>query len=231
MFAAAIHKNMQWYQNLGFNWFDVALVAVLVFGWWRGRKRGMSLECLPAAFWLVVVIAGAAAYPLIGDYLLNGSLVKTVFGKNFTNRTAVYICSYLLVMLVAYIIFAMVNRAFKARLEGSNAFGSSEYYLGMGAGVLRFACILLVALALLNAPYYTAAEIAASKLYKLNTYAAGGGIRGMEGDTGNFIPDLSEVQDSVFKDSMTGPFIKNHMGYVLINTVAPGKKTHVAGAH
>jgi hypothetical protein len=30
---------------------------------------------------------------------------------------------------------------------------------------------------------------------------------------------------------MTGPFIKNHMGYVLINTVAPGKKTHVAGAH
>jgi uncharacterized membrane protein required for colicin V production len=230
MFAAAVHKTTPWYQNLAFNWFDVALVAVLAFGYWRGRKRGMSRECLPLILWLGVVIAGALAYQIVGDYLLTGSLVKTVFGKNFTDRTAVYISSYLLIALAVYIFFAILNRAFKAKLEGSNAFGGSEYYLGMVAGTVRYACILFFGLALLNAPFYTAQEIAATKLYKLNTYAAGG-VKGMESDNGDFIPDLAEVQASVFKSSMLGPFIKNNLGYVLINSVAPVKKPHAAGAH
>jgi uncharacterized membrane protein required for colicin V production len=223
---AAVHSNTQWYQNLAFNWFDVALVAVLVFGYWRGRKRGMSRECLPVFFWISVVAAGAAGYQLLGDQLLNGKMVKSVWGKNFTNRTEVYIASYALIALVVYIIFAILNRAFKARLEGSNAFGSNEYYLGMFAGVIRYACILLVALALLNAPFYSAQEIAASKLYKLNTYAAGGNIKGLENDTGDFIPDLSEIQTSVFQGSFMGPIIKNNLSVLLINAIPLSKLKH-----
>ena len=231
MFLAAVVKATPWYRNLAFNWFDVAVVAMLAFGYWRGRKRGMSRECLPVLFWIVVVVAGAAGYQLIGDQLMNGSWVKTIFGKNFRDQTPVLIGSYLFIALIVYIFFAMLSRAFKAKLEGSNAFGGSEYYLGMVSGVIRYLCILFFFLAMLNAPYYSPAEIAASKLYKLNTYAAGGGIKGMEGDTGDFIPDLCEVQTSVFKSSMTGPFIKNNMGYALIQTVTPGKKPKAAAAH
>jgi len=228
MFAVVVHNNKQWYQNLVFNWFDLALVALLVFGFWRGRKRGMSRECLPVLFWMAVLGAGAAGYPIVANQLLTGSWVRTIFGKPFTNHTAVDVGSYLLIMFAVYLVFAILNRVFKARLEGSNAFGGSEYYLGMVAGVLRYVCMLLVALAFLNAPYYSPAEIAASKLYKLNTYAAGGGAKGLENDTGDFIPDLAEIQASVFKDSMMGPFIKDDLGYVLINSVPPGKKSHAA---
>jgi uncharacterized membrane protein required for colicin V production len=231
MFAAVVQSKTHWYESLAFNWFDLALVALLIFGYWRGRKRGMSRECLPVLFWLSSLCACAALYQIVAEQLMTGSWVRSVFGKPFTDRTAVNIGSYLLIMFGVYLVFAILNRAFKAKLEGSNAFGGSEYYLGMLAGVVRYACILLVGLALLNAPFYSAAEIAASKLYKLNTYAAGGGAKGLENDTGDFIPDLSEIQESVFKGSFFGPFIKENMGYVLINTVAPGKKARVASAH
>jgi len=230
MFAAAIAKTTPWYQHLAFNSFDLALVAMLAFGFWRGRKRGMSRECLPLLFWLGVVFAGGFGYAIVGDQFLNGSAIKTVYGKHFTNRTAVFVWSYLLIMLVVYIIYAALARAFKAKLEGSNAFGGSEYYLGIVAGILRYACILLAALALLNAPFYSAQELAASKLYKLNTYAAGG-VKGMENDTGEFIPDLPEIQTGVFKNSLLGPFIKNSLGFLLINTTAPDKKPRATGSH
>ena len=47
MFAAVIQKTTPWWQHFAFNWFDVALVLVLAFGFWRGRKRGMTKELLP----------------------------------------------------------------------------------------------------------------------------------------------------------------------------------------
>ena len=147
MFAAAITRTTPWYQHLAFNSFDLALVGLLAFGFWRGRKRGMSRECLPLLFWLGVVLAGGFGYAIVGDQFLNGSAIKTVYGKHFTNRTAVFVWSYLLIALVVYIVFAALSRAFKAKLEGSNAFGGSEYYLGIIAGILRYACILLAVLA------------------------------------------------------------------------------------
>ena len=227
---AVIAKTTPWYQQLAFNWFDLALLGMLAFGFWRGRRRGMSRECLPVLFWLSVVFAGGFGYALVGDQFLSGSAIKSLFGKNFTNRTSVYIWSYVLIMLAVYTVFAALARAFKARLEGSNAFGGSEYYLGILAGIVRYAAILVVALAFLNAPFYTAAEISASKQFKLDNFGAKG-VKGMENDTGEFIPDVPEIQTSVFKNSLLGPFIKKSLSCLLIDTTAPGKKPHTTVSH
>ena len=51
------------------------------------------------------------------------------------------------------------------RMGENNFFGSGEYYLGMFSGMIRFACMLLAGLALLNAPYYTEADIKAHDAY------------------------------------------------------------------
>src|SRR5665811_1330005 len=51
MIAAVTQKSA--FQNFSLNWFDVALVLILAFGFWRGRKRGMSREFLPVSFWPV----------------------------------------------------------------------------------------------------------------------------------------------------------------------------------
>ena len=45
-----------------FSWFDVALVLVIAFGVWRGRRNGMTKEILPLTEWLAIVIGGAVGY-------------------------------------------------------------------------------------------------------------------------------------------------------------------------
>jgi uncharacterized membrane protein required for colicin V production len=209
-----------------FNWFDVALVFVLFFGFWRGRKNGMTKEFVPLVQWLATVIGGAFGYQPLGDLLIQQGFARgfrdflqqlKLFGDSINEKTLAYVFSYLVIAAVLAIFFSLFKAKLKAKLEGSQAFGSGEYYLGMVSGVLRYACILIFALALLNAPHYTLADNLASKAF--NNRWFGGGMSGYSGD---FFPTLSEVQTSVFKESLAGPVIKDNLSILLVNTVAPG---------
>jgi uncharacterized membrane protein required for colicin V production len=199
------------------NWFDVALVLVILFGLWRGRKNGMTKECLPVCQWLVMIIGAAFGYQLLGDLLIQHGVIRTVFSKGINEKTAGYITSYLLIVIFVFVVFTFIKRAFKAKLEGSNAFGSSEYYFGMISGAIRYICMVIFALALLNAPYYSEYDIRDAKAF--NNRWFGGGLSGYSGD---FFPTTSELQISIFKDSLTGPFLKANFYNLLVNTVPPG---------
>jgi uncharacterized membrane protein required for colicin V production len=196
-----------------FNWFDVVLLFVIVFGIWRGRRNGMTNEILPVSQWLVTVIASAFTYKPLGDVFIQHGFIKTLCGNKIKEETVAYIGSYIITMIVVFTIFAFVKRRLKPKLEGSNTFGSSEYYFGMISGAIRFLCMVICALALLNAPVYTQAEIQAAKAY--NNRWFGGGESGYSGD---FFPTLSELQKSIFKDSLTGPFLKDNLSVLLIST-------------
>jgi uncharacterized membrane protein required for colicin V production len=216
MIAAATQSKML------FNWFDVAVVLVLAFGFWRGRKNGMTREILPLFYWLVTVIAAGFGYVLLGDQLIQQGIIKQVFGKSgFKERTAAYISAYLIIVGLVRLAYSFVKKFLKPRLEGSNIFGSTEYYFGMGAGAVRYACIVVFFLALVNAPYFSEADIEAERIYNNRWY--GGGVQGY---SGNFFPTLSEFQIIVFKDSLMGPTIKRGVRVLLISTegaVAPTK--------
>ncbi len=212
MIAAAVQKT-SWTNNLGFSWFDVILVGVLAFGYWRGRKNGMTKEALLVSKWVVLVVACTFGYAPLGNLLIQTGVIKAVFGHKFNEQTAAFLTSYALIAGLVFIIFGFIKKAFKEKVSGSNAFGSSEYYLGMISGIVRYACLIIVFLAVLNAPVYSAAEIQAKKEYNNRTY--GGGLQGYSGD---FIPSVDELQDSVFKKSLLGPQIKNNLAVLLINT-------------
>ncbi len=220
MIAAAMQNSAS--GKLFFNWFDLALVLVIIFGFWRGRKHGMTKECLPFLQWVVMIGIGALGYQPLGDFLQQHGYIQAVLGRSMDSKTTAYVASYLTITLLLLGLFSMIKWKLRPNLEGSNFFGSSEYYLGMVCGVIRCLGILIFGLALLNAPYYSPAEIAAIKLYKLNAYAAGGHVQGMENNTGDFIPSTYEVQDSVFKQSLIGPFIKDKLSLLLVNTTGPG---------
>jgi uncharacterized membrane protein required for colicin V production len=224
MIVAAIQNTSPWWKNLSFGWFDGVLLVVLLFGFWRGRKRGMSREALPVTMWLILVIGAGLGYQYLAQLLIKSGIIHTLFGNHAKEVTAADLSAYLLIAFVVFLIHYTVSSRFRERVSGSNAFGSGEYYLGMAAGTIRYACILIFFLALLNAPFYSAADIAASAAYKARWY--GGGLQGYSGD---FVPDLSEVQTAVFKNSVSGPFIKNDMSYLLIVSTAPVKKTASAG--
>lgn len=214
MIAAAVQKTAWWAgSNLGFNLFDLLVLGVLAFGFWRGRRNGMTKEILPVIRWLVLVAACTLGYAWLGGMLIQWGVIKNVFGTTFKEQTAAFITAYLAIALVVFIIFSFVKKAFREKIDGSNAFGGGEYYLGIMSGMTRYACLLIFFLALMNAPVYSVADVQNRKAYDNSTY--GGGLEGYSGD---FVPSFDEVQSGIFKNSLLGPPIKNNLGMLLINT-------------
>ena len=110
--------------------------------------------------------------------------------------------------------FKVLRRLLASRTAENNFFGGGEYYLGMLSGMVRFACMLLAVLALLNAPYYTAADIKKHDAYVKRWF--GGGLY-----SGDYFPSMHTIQEQVFTKSFTGPYIKDYLGPLLIETAPP----------
>jgi len=191
--------------KLPVNWFDMAVLLILALGLFRGRKNGMTKEVLRVSQWLVLVIVCGLFYETAAQAVINIAGWK---------KPTCYVTGYLLLAFGVWLVFVVLKKIFVPRLTGSNIFGSGEYYLGMFSGMIRFACMIFFLLAMLNAPVYTQAEILAHQAYVKRWF--GGGVYG-----GNYIPDLQTVQESVFKKSFAGPYIKEYLGTLLINIAPP----------
>ncbi|MDB6124369.1 MAG: Colicin production protein [Pedosphaera sp.] len=191
-------------QNLPINWFDFAVIVVLLLGINKGRKHGMSQEMMVCLQWITIVLAGGFFYRPVGELLAQTS---SVFGK-----LSCYIAAYIGIGLVVKIIFLLIKKWMGGKLVGSNIFGRSEYYLGMFAGAIRFTCILLAAVALLNARYYTPQEINRAVAFQNDVYGS------------TFFPELYSVQGGVFKESLVGKIIKDQASFLLIAPTSPENK-------
>lgn len=192
--------------GLPFNWFDVAVLAVLGFGLFRGRKRGMSEELNSVLMWLSIVICCAFLYLPLGT-VIAGSGSGNVFSE-----LSSYLMAYVAAGLLIAAIFALMKKSMGSKLVSSETFGRSEYYLGMVAGMVRFGCILIVGLALLNARAYSQKEIKADVKYQNDVYGS------------TFFPKLYTVQSQVFEKSLMGPWIKENLGPLLIKPTPPVQK-------
>jgi hypothetical protein len=204
--AVATTTNAMSLDHVPFGWFDAVLLVVIGFGFFRGRKNGMTKEVLPMFQWLATVLVCGLGYEMAGGFFMN--LMRL-------NRLQACICGYLFLAFLVFLLFIWLKKILMPRLTGSNFFGSAEYYLGTVSGVIRFLCMLFFALALLNAPIYSAAEIAAHKAYEARWYGGG-----QQGYNGNFFPTVQSVQEAVFEKSFTGPYIREYLGVMLINTAS-----------
>jgi uncharacterized membrane protein required for colicin V production len=187
--------------KLPINMFDLVVLLVLTAGILRGRKHGMSEELINLLEWLAILFGCAAVYEWGGQ----------VFGDfaGMFGRLSQYILAYVAGGLLILLVFAGIKRGLAGRLLGTDAFGRAEYYLGMASGFLRFACMLLVALALLNARYFSPAEVRAMQKYNEDVYGS------------EYWPSLHSIQEVVFEKSITGPLIKQHLGFLLIKPTEP----------
>lgn len=190
--------------KLPINLFDFLLLAFLVTGVFRGRKLGMSGELLSLFAWLAIIVGGALLYQPIGQMVAQSTGVFSTLAS--------YIAAYIVAALGILGLFALINHGLGGKLVGSDLFGSAEYYLGMGSGLVRFGCIALAALALLNARYYNPAEVRAAEKAQNDLYGS------------DYFPTLHSVQAVVFEKSLTGPWIKDNLGFLLIKPTAPENK-------
>ena len=186
-----------------FNWFDIAMLLFLALGVQRGRKHGMSQEIILLFKWIAIIVAAGLGYELIGDVISDNSV--------FT-RLSAYLMGYAVIALGITVAFMVIKKMANGKLVGSDVFGSGEYYLGMVAGLVRYSCILIFALAFLNAPLYSDYEIAEDLKFQNDVYGS------------DFFPKLYTVQSDVFKKSFVGPHIHDDLGFLLIKGTAAEKK-------
>lgn len=189
--------------SLPFNAFDLILAAVLIAGILRGRKHGMSEELMMLLKWLTILLACGLLYAPIGQWLSESTPFSLL---------ACYLMVYITIALVIFAAFALVKHSIGGKLIGSDIFGRAEYYLGMGSGFMRFGCMALVGLALLNARYFSPEEVKAMERYQDDMYGS------------NFFPGLHTAQTVVFDRSLTGPFIRDYLSFILIQPTKPEKK-------
>lgn len=189
--------------SMPFNWFDIAILLVLALGVQRGRKHGMSTEVILVIRWLAIIVVGGLCYGMVGDVISDNSV--------FT-RLSSYLMAYTVIALVITVAFLAIKKMANGKLVGSDVFGSGEYYLGMMAGLVRYACILIFGLALLNAPLYTQKDIDDDTRFQNDVYGS------------TFFPKLYTVQADVFKKSFVGPHIHDQLGFLLINSTPREKK-------
>ena len=123
-----------------------------------------------------------------------------------------YVAAYIAVGISVKLLFAGFKYLLKGKLIGSDVFGEGEYYLGMMAGMVRFGCVLIAILAVLNARLFTKTEIEGDINFQKDVYGS------------EFFPKLYTVQQQVFEKSATGSLIKQNLGFLLIKPTQPENK-------
>ncbi len=185
------------------NWADFVILAVVIVGIVRGRKRGMSQELLDMLKWFLIVVIAGFVYEPGGRLLAQTSLVNLLYS---------YLMVYTLILFLIFLSFSLIRNAAGQKLVDGEFFGNAEFYLGMMAGAFRYGCMLLVVLAFLNARYFSPQEVFAEEHYQNENFGA------------EYFPTLADVQRHVFKNSMVGRFIKDHLSLVLIRPTSPKDK-------
>lgn len=195
--------------NPPFNLFDVLLALVLVSGFVHGRKHGLSVELLSTAKWLALLLLCAVSYRFSG---------KLIASTGLFDLLTCYVFAYLGTALAVFLVFSVVERRWAPKLVGTDFFGRSEYFLGMGFGALRFMSILFVGLALLNARLFSPSELRNIDRYQEENYGS------------HVFPGLHSLQTAVFERSLTGAFIKEDLGFLLIEPTSISEQLPIAEA-
>ncbi len=177
------------------NIFDFLFVVFLVLGVLRGRKNGMSVELFEVLQWIAILLGCAFLYDKVAPMLARPLHLSLVSANLF---------GYLTLALAIVAVFSVIRRTAGPKLAGSDFFGQSEYFLGMASGFVRYGCIAMAGLALLNARYFSPTEVRAMEKFQNEVYGS------------NLFPTWYTAQAIVFERSFCGHLVKQHCQPLLI---------------
>ena len=185
-------------------WFDAVVVIMVGAGLFVGKKRGMSNELLDVFCWLMMVVVSALYYKPLAEILSKLASLSLFHAS--------VIC-YLAIAIFIRIIFGYIKRAVGEKLVGSDLFGRAEFYLGALAGALRFFCMVIMFVAIINAKFVTKVMVDAQN-------------KAQEAEFGSaFFPTYSRIQGAVLFESTCGKFFRDKLEAQLIEPVNPAYTT------
>lgn len=189
--------------NLPVSWFDIVVVVALGAGIILGRRKGLSEELLPVFQWLAVVVIGGLYYQPVGRFLAGYAQITLLTG---------YVITYIGIIVFHALLFSWLKHLVGEKLVSSDIFGSLEYSLGMVAGGLKAACLLVVLLALVNSRYVSQEELAADAQMQQENFG-----------TISF-PTFGRVQQVMLSESISGQMVGKYMKDQLIASTPPGQR-------
>lgn len=186
------------------NYFDGVAIVWLLIGIVRGRKRGMTQELIPMLQWIAIVALAGLFYRPFSVIIIRST--SGAFSPLWSNLTA-----YVLIGFAVHLVFVWLKQNVGQKLSGSDVFGRAEYYFGMVAGLVRFACMLIAMCAVMNSRVYTQAELAETERMQQKNFED---VR---------FPTYGTIQHAILAESYTGQLIESNLSQFLITSVAPPK--------
>lgn len=194
--------------ELSIAYIDLVVVALIAFGIFQGRKRGISGELLDVVKWIGIVVVGGMGYQPLTRML--GSYVPEM------SHLTGYILVYCGVILLFMLVFGSLKHTFGEKIAAGDTFGAAEYYLGMVAGAVRFCCIIVATMALIHAREYTRVEVQAREKQQEDNF---GSIRFFR---------LYSLQADIFQSSLTGRTLEQIAPSLLIKATGPNEGVNAA---
>jgi uncharacterized membrane protein required for colicin V production len=176
------------FKNL--SWFDPIAFAVLVVGLLHGRKRGMSGELIDLAGALTMVAVPALYYDVIAPPLAKFMNMQ-LFWAN--------IACYFAIVFAIGIVVGVIKEKLGSKLVGADVFGRMEFYFGMIAGMIRYACYLILFISFVHARQVSTATVEAD-------------IKKQEETIGMFVTSYGKIQVDVLYKSVVGGAVRQHLG-------------------
>jgi uncharacterized membrane protein required for colicin V production len=190
--------------NIVPNWFDLLVLALLILGIVRGRKLGMSGELLPLLQWAAIVVVGAYAHDPLGRQLKGVLAISLGWSK---------LVAYVAIALVIMAVTGALKKKMGEKLVSQDLFGKGEFYLGMMAGAVHHALILVAVLALLNSVSYSKAQMETAR--KKAVENLGSDFFGWA--------HPARIQSAAFKESVLGPKVTIYIGHLFISPNRPAQ--------
>ncbi len=184
-------------------WIDICVSIVLLIGFWRGLRRGISVELIGVLQWLATAVLSALFYKPLAIWMGPTLTLSVGYAQ---------VAAYLSIACVIHFVFGRVKGKVGERLESGDPFGAWEYRLGFLAGGVRHASILLVFMAVLHARFVNPEERAAFAKMQADNF---GSIS---------FPTLGSAHQSIFEESFTGRWVQKNMHEQLIQPVKPGER-------